>query len=66
MERNPFSHSKYNTSKKPKLDNGHGKWRGRERYILHMGEGEKGIDMVTELGMDLPVKIQAWFSALIT
>jgi len=75
MEKNPFSHPKYNTSKKPKSDNGRGKWRGRERYILHLGEGERGMDMVTEvgmdslvieLGMDSPVKIQAWFSASIT
>ena len=54
--------------------------RERERYsapgrfILHLGEGERGMDMVTELGMDSlvtelgmdsPVKIQAWFSASI-
>jgi len=70
MEKNPFSHPKYNTSKKPKLDNGHGKWRGRERYILHLGEYHDkglGMDTVTKLGMnssvtkpdmDLPVKIQ--------
>ena len=39
--------------KLPKSDNGHGKWRGRERYILHLGEDhDKG------LGMDSPVKIQ--------
>ena len=47
------------------------------RYILHLGEGEgeRGMDTVTEVGMesleteldmDSPVKIQAWFSALIT
>ena len=44
-----------------KSDNGHGKWRGRERYILHWGEDHnKGLDMdtVTELGMDSLVKIQ--------
>ena len=70
MEKNPFSHPKYNTGKKPKSDNGHGKWRGRERYILHVGEyHDKGLGMdtvtelgmdspVTEPGMDLPVKIQ--------
>ena len=33
MKENQFSHPKYNTSKKPKLDNGHGKWRGGEIYI---------------------------------
>ena len=47
------------------------------RYILHLGEGEgeRGMDTMTEVGMesleteldmDSPVKIQAWFSALIT
>ena len=49
------------------------------RYILHLGEGEgegeTGMDTVTEVGMesleteldmDSPVKIQAWFSASIT
>ena len=47
------------------------------RYILHLGEGEgeRGMDTVTEVGMesleteldmDSPVKIQAWFSASIT
>ena len=48
--------------KLPKSDNGHGKWRGRERYILHLGEyHEKGLGMdspVIEFGMDLPMKIQ--------
>ena len=51
--------------------------REREIYILHLGEGEgeRGMDTVTEVGMesleteldmDSPVKIQAWFSASIT
>ena len=47
--------------KLPRLDNGRGKWRGRERYILHLGEDHDkglGMDTVAELGMDLPMKIQ--------
>ena len=45
------------------------------RYILHLREGERGMDTMTEVGMDSPVtelsmessvKIQAWFSASIT
>ena len=46
--------------KLPRLDNGRGKWRGRERYILHLGEDHDkgfGMDTSAELGMDLPVKI---------
>ena len=40
----------FTSNKKPKLDHGHGKWRGRERNILHLGEGERGMDMMIELG----------------
>ena len=45
------------------------------RYILHLREGERGMDTmtevsmdssVTELSMESSVKIQAWFSASIT
>ena len=42
--------------KLPKSDNGHGKWRRRERYILHLGEDHDNglrMDTVTELGIDL-------------
>ncbi|KAM3743794.1 hypothetical protein ACB098_06G002100 [Castanea mollissima] len=42
--------SPFTSNKKPKSDQGHGKWRGRERYILHLGKGERGMDTVTELG----------------
>ena len=47
----------FTSNKKPKPNHGHGKWRGRERYIyiapgryiLHLGEGERGMDTVTGL-----------------
>ena len=54
----------FTSNKKPKLDHGHGKWKGREKDILHLGDNiapgkERERYGHSDRVVDLPVKIQA-------
>ena len=65
------SKTPFTSNKKPKPDQGHGKRRGRERDLLHLGDNiapGKGRERYGhgDKEVDSPVKIQAWFRALMT
>jgi len=62
------SKTPFTSNKKPKPDQGHGKWRGRERDLLHLGDNiapRKGREKYGHSDRELhsPVKIPAWFRA---